>query len=112
MLFTIINYLLLQEIYRELDDNRPKVEALLQQGNDYLKKQPNVAGSNLQHTLRALKQRWDAVNARYVLNIELYININKYAYLPFDCTGLLIRKSNWKLHLKKPRSSTILFKHL
>lgn len=51
------------EIYNEIEDNRPKVETVLAQGNDYLKKGSNAA-SNLQHNLRTLKQRWDSVTAR------------------------------------------------
>ncbi|KAK9887502.1 hypothetical protein WA026_023054 [Henosepilachna vigintioctopunctata] len=51
------------EIYNEIEDNRPKVETVLAQGQEYLKKGPNVA-SNLQHNLRTLKQRWDSVTAR------------------------------------------------
>ena len=39
---------------------------MLAQGANYVKKQTqlNVTSSNLQHTLRTLKQRWDAVLAR------------------------------------------------
>lgn len=54
------------EIYTELEENRPKVETLLGQGQEYIKKQNQmkVSSSNLQHILRTLKQRWDAVLAR------------------------------------------------
>lgn len=54
------------EIYTELEENRPKVETLLAQGQEYIKKQNQikVPSSNLQHILRTLKQRWDAVIAR------------------------------------------------
>lgn len=54
------------EIYTELEENRPKVETLLAQGQEYIKKQNQmkVSSSNLQHILRTLKQRWDAVLAR------------------------------------------------
>lgn len=51
------------EVYSELDETRPKVETILQQGQEYLKKGSNAA-SNLQHNLRTLKQRWDSVTAR------------------------------------------------
>lgn len=54
------------EIFNELEENRPKVESLQAQGQEYIKKQGQlkVPSSNLQHTLRTLKQRWDAVVAR------------------------------------------------
>ncbi|KAJ8936625.1 hypothetical protein NQ314_012241 [Rhamnusium bicolor] len=51
------------EIYNEIEDNRPKVETVLAQGQEYLKKAATPA-SNLQHNLRTLKQRWDNVTAR------------------------------------------------
>lgn len=51
------------EVYNELEDTRPKVETVLQQGQEYLRKGSNAA-SNLQHNLRTLKQRWDSVTAR------------------------------------------------
>lgn len=51
------------EIYNEIEDNRPKVETVLAQGQEYLKKATSPA-SNLQHNLRTLKQRWDSVTAR------------------------------------------------
>lgn len=53
-----------QEVYNELEDNRPKVETVLAQGQEYLKKSPNANASNLQHNLKTLKQRWDNVTAR------------------------------------------------
>lgn len=54
------------EIFNELEENRPKVESLQAQGQEYIKKQAQlkVPSSNLQHILRTLKQRWDAVVAR------------------------------------------------
>lgn len=54
------------EIFHELEENRPKVETLQAQGQEYIKKQTQlkVPSSNLQHTLRTLKQRWDAVLSR------------------------------------------------
>nr|XP_022907001.1 microtubule-actin cross-linking factor 1 isoform X2 [Onthophagus taurus] len=51
------------EVYNELEENRPKVETVLAQGQEYLKRGSNAA-SNLQHNLRTLKQRWDSVTAR------------------------------------------------
>lgn len=54
------------EVFHELDENRPKVKTLLGQGADYIKKQNQlgVTSSNLQHILRTLKQRWEAVLSR------------------------------------------------
>ncbi|XP_058462223.1 dystonin isoform X34 [Malaya genurostris] len=54
------------EVYNELEENRPKVETLIAQGQEYVRKQTHlqVSASNLQHTLRTLKQRWDAVVSR------------------------------------------------
>lgn len=51
------------EVYNELEETRPKVETVLHQGHEYLRKGSNAA-SNLQHNLRTLKQRWDSVTAR------------------------------------------------
>ncbi|XP_047035656.1 uncharacterized protein LOC124641568 isoform X30 [Helicoverpa zea] len=53
------------EVYNEIEANRPKVEAVLQQGQEYLKKQerPNPT-SQLHHNLKNLKSRWDNVTAR------------------------------------------------
>ncbi|XP_017836803.1 dystonin isoform X21 [Drosophila busckii] len=54
------------EVYNELEENRPKVETIQAQGQEYIKRQNQmkVPSSNLQHTLRTLKQRWDAVVSR------------------------------------------------
>ncbi|XP_050079920.1 microtubule-actin cross-linking factor 1 isoform X37 [Anopheles maculipalpis] len=54
------------EVYNELEENRAKVETLIAQGQEYVRKQSQlqVSSSNLQHTLRTLKQRWDAVVSR------------------------------------------------
>lgn len=54
------------EIYKEIEENHIKVDTLLAQGQEYIKKQTQlkVPSSNLQHTLRTLKQRWDAVISR------------------------------------------------
>ncbi|XP_017784132.1 PREDICTED: microtubule-actin cross-linking factor 1 isoform X5 [Nicrophorus vespilloides] len=51
------------EVYNELEENRPKVETVLAQGQEYLKRGSNTA-SNLQSNLRTLKQRWDSVTSR------------------------------------------------
>ncbi|XP_075985152.1 dystonin-like protein short stop isoform X32 [Anticarsia gemmatalis] len=53
------------EVYNEIEANRPKVEAVLQQGQEYLKRQdkPNPT-SQLHHNLKNLKSRWDNVTAR------------------------------------------------
>lgn len=54
------------EIYNEIEENRTKVDNLLAQGANYIKKHAelNVTSSNLQHSLRTLKQRWEAVVAK------------------------------------------------
>nr|QVD39310.1 Dystonin [Schistocerca gregaria] len=51
------------EVFNELEQNRPKVETVLQQGNEYLKKSGANTG-HLQHNLKTLKTRWDSVTAR------------------------------------------------
>lgn len=48
------------EVYNELDSNRHKVESVLQQGQDYLKRSTDGASSGIQHSLRTLKQKWDS----------------------------------------------------
>ncbi|XP_059607518.1 dystonin isoform X1 [Phlebotomus argentipes] len=54
------------EVFTELEQTRPKVEMLLSQGKEYVQKQNElkVPSNNLQHILRTLKQRWDAILAR------------------------------------------------
>jgi dystonin len=54
------------EIYNEIEENRTKVDNLLAQGGNYIKKHAelNVTSSNLQHSVRTLKQRWEAVVAK------------------------------------------------
>ncbi|XP_055691757.1 dystonin isoform X3 [Lutzomyia longipalpis] len=54
------------EVFNELEQTRPKVETLLSQGREYVQKQNElkVPSNNLQHVLRTLKQRWDAILAR------------------------------------------------
>ncbi|XP_050437249.1 dystonin isoform X15 [Adelges cooleyi] len=50
------------EVYNELEANRPKVETVLAQGQEYLKKSPG--SGNLAQNLKTLKQRWESVTAR------------------------------------------------
>ncbi|XP_012271176.1 microtubule-actin cross-linking factor 1 isoform X24 [Orussus abietinus] len=52
------------EVYNELEQNRPKVETVLQQGQEYLKRAGTSSAGGLNHNLRTLKQRWDNVTAR------------------------------------------------
>ncbi|XP_075166799.1 dystonin-like protein short stop isoform X14 [Haematobia irritans] len=54
------------EVYNELEENRAKVETIQAQGQEYIKRQNQmkVSSTNLTHTLRTLKQRWDAVVSR------------------------------------------------
>ncbi|XP_076765743.1 dystonin-like protein short stop isoform X6 [Xylocopa sonorina] len=52
------------EVYNELEQNRPKVETVLQQGQEYLKRADSSSAGGLNHNLRTLKQRWDNVTAR------------------------------------------------
>ncbi|XP_022254698.1 microtubule-actin cross-linking factor 1-like [Limulus polyphemus] len=49
------------ELYSELDTNRYKVETVLQQGRDYMKRTEEGSAVNLQHNVKVLKQRWDSV---------------------------------------------------
>ncbi|CAH2249192.1 jg21743 [Pararge aegeria aegeria] len=53
------------EVYKEIEANRPKVEAVLQQGQEYIKRQdkPNLT-SQLHLNLKNLKSRWDNVTSR------------------------------------------------
>ena len=52
------------EVFNELDNTRPKVESVLCDGQEYVKRSPNSRANTLQHDLKALKQRWDSVNTR------------------------------------------------
>ncbi|XP_033358552.1 dystonin isoform X15 [Bombus vosnesenskii] len=52
------------EVYNELEQNRLKVESVLQQGQAYLKRADSTSAGGLNHNLRTLKQRWDNVTAR------------------------------------------------
>ncbi|XP_026824489.1 microtubule-actin cross-linking factor 1 isoform X28 [Ooceraea biroi] len=52
------------QTYNELEQNRPKVETVLQQGQEYLKKADVTSAGGLNHNLRTLKQKWDNVLAR------------------------------------------------
>ncbi|CAL1261306.1 unnamed protein product [Larinioides sclopetarius] len=49
------------DLYNELDTNRYKVENIMQQGQNYLKKSGESNTKTLQHSLRTLKQRSDSV---------------------------------------------------
>ncbi|CAK9254223.1 unnamed protein product [Sphagnum jensenii] len=49
------------ELYQELESNRPKVESVLQQGQEYLRRSTEGAATNLQHNLKTLKQKWENV---------------------------------------------------
>ncbi|XP_064074946.1 uncharacterized protein LOC113401796 isoform X21 [Vanessa tameamea] len=53
------------EVYNEIEANRPKVDAVLQQGQEYIKRQakPNPT-SQLHLNLTNLKSRWDNVTSR------------------------------------------------
>lgn len=52
------------EVYNELEMNRPKVETVLQQGQEYLRRAGAASATGLNQNLRTLKQRWDSVTAR------------------------------------------------
>ena len=52
------------EIYDDLEENRSKVEGTLQQGQEYLRRSREGAATNLNHSLRTLKQRWESVMNR------------------------------------------------
>lgn len=51
------------DIYDEIERNKSKVERILAQGENYLKKhsEMNMSQSSLQHSLKSLKQRWDGL---------------------------------------------------
>lgn len=51
------------EVHNEIEENRPRVESLLNHGANFAKKHEklNVTTSNLQHSIRTLKQKWEAV---------------------------------------------------
>lgn len=48
-------------MYNDLDSNKHKVDSVLQQGQNYLKRSNEGAAGNLQHNLKTLKQRWENV---------------------------------------------------
>jgi dystonin len=52
------------ELFNELEQNRPKVETVLQQGKEYMKRATDNSIGGLNHNLRMLKQRWDNVTSR------------------------------------------------
>ncbi|XP_054709316.1 LOW QUALITY PROTEIN: microtubule-actin cross-linking factor 1, isoforms 1/2/3/4/5-like [Uloborus diversus] len=49
------------DLFNELDSNRYKVESILQQGQNYMKRSGDSSTKTLQHNLRTLKQRWDSI---------------------------------------------------
>ncbi|XP_035224503.1 microtubule-actin cross-linking factor 1-like isoform X1 [Stegodyphus dumicola] len=49
------------DLYNELDTNRYKIENILQQGQNYMKRSGESSTKTLQHNLRTLKQKWDSV---------------------------------------------------
>lgn len=49
------------EIFDELEDNRSKVESTQQQGQEYLKRSREGTATNLNHSLRTLKSKWESV---------------------------------------------------
>lgn len=51
------------DIYDDIERNKAKVERIMAQGDNYLKKHAdmNVNQSNLQHLLKSLKQKWDGL---------------------------------------------------
>ncbi|XP_015906702.2 microtubule-actin cross-linking factor 1, isoforms 1/2/3/4 isoform X2 [Parasteatoda tepidariorum] len=49
------------ELYNDLDNNKHKIDSVMQQGQDYLKRSNEGAAGNLQHNLKTLKQRWENV---------------------------------------------------
>lgn len=49
------------ELYDELEENRSKVDSILQQGQEYIKRSRPGSATNLNHDLRTLKQRWESV---------------------------------------------------
>lgn len=51
------------EVYREVENARPRVEAALARGQEYLKK-GSGPNSHLSASLKTLKQRWDSVTSR------------------------------------------------
>lgn len=50
----------LQELYNELDVNKPVIEGLLKRGGEYLELSPESSSVSLDHNLKTLKHRWDA----------------------------------------------------
>ena len=52
------------EVFKELESTTPKVEALLNRGNDYLKKSKDGTATNLQNNLKTLKVRWENILSR------------------------------------------------
>lgn len=49
------------ELYHEIESKKHQVESTLNQGNDIVAAAPEGSTSNLQHSLKQLKQRWDHI---------------------------------------------------
>ena len=58
------DFLLIQEIQRELDVFEPRVTALLISGEALIRKSPDDAGQSLQKALNNLQTRWKNIRAR------------------------------------------------
>merc|ERR1719151_569525 len=52
------------EVFGDLENTGPKIEALLGRGNDYLKKSKEGQATNLANNLKTLKARWDNIMNR------------------------------------------------
>lgn len=49
------------ELYQDLEDIGPKIDALLGRGEEYIKKSKEGSATNLQNNLRTLKSKWDNI---------------------------------------------------
>ena len=49
------------ELYHEIESKKHQVESTLNQGTDIVTKAPEGSTTNLQHSLKQLKQRWDHI---------------------------------------------------
>jgi len=52
------------ELYAELEETGPKIDALLGRGNEYLKKTQEGSATNLQNSLNTLKTRWENIHIK------------------------------------------------
>lgn len=55
---------LLQDTYKELEEFRPRVEALTDHGEDMIDKSPDDAAKTLKQSLHNLNHRWDNIMSR------------------------------------------------